>query len=94
MNKTELINSYATTTIQEVNVSKPQVEELMNIIKNTLLSGEEITLPALGKLKVSTRPGRNGRNPSTGESIVIESKRVVKFHPSSEFEAEISALPT
>ena len=37
------------------------------------------TIPGLGKLYVATRKKRKGRNPATGETIVIPSKKVVKF---------------
>ncbi|RMD51537.1 MAG: HU family DNA-binding protein [Ignavibacteria bacterium] len=37
------------------------------------------TVPGLGKLYVATRKKRKGRNPATGETIVIPSKKVVKF---------------
>ena len=37
------------------------------------------TLPGLGKLIKSKRKARSGRNPSTGETIKIKAKTVVKF---------------
>ena len=40
---------------------------------------KEFTLPGLGKLLVDRRKRRKGRNPATGEEIVIPAKRVLKF---------------
>lgn len=37
------------------------------------------TFPGLGKLVVVSRKRRKGRNPATGEAIVIPAKKVVKF---------------
>ncbi len=37
------------------------------------------TLPGLGKLVLSNRKARMGRNPKTGEAIKIAAKKVVKF---------------
>ncbi|WP_237755347.1 MULTISPECIES: HU family DNA-binding protein, partial [Pseudomonas] len=37
--------------------------------------------PGIGKLKVSERPARTGRNPQTGKAIEIAAKRVAKFVP-------------
>ena len=37
------------------------------------------TIPGLGKLHVASRKRRKGRNPATGEEIVIPAKKVVKF---------------
>jgi DNA-binding protein HU-beta len=39
----------------------------------------EFVLPGLGKLKVAQRQQRMGRNPATGESIVIPARKVLKF---------------
>lgn len=39
----------------------------------------EALLPGLGKIKVRTRPARQGRNPRTGEPLDIPSKNVAKF---------------
>lgn len=46
-----------------------------------LYAGQEVTLPEIGKLKLTERPERIGRNPKTGESVRIEAKRVAKFAP-------------
>jgi DNA-binding protein HU-beta len=40
---------------------------------------KEFVLPGLGKLKVAQRNQRMGRNPATGESILIPAKKVLKF---------------
>jgi len=40
---------------------------------------KEFTIPGLGKLLVVSRKRRKGRNPATGESIVIPAKKVLKF---------------
>lgn len=92
MNKGELINTYATLATVKTVEAKTAVENFSKIIHNTLLSGEEVTIPGVGKLKVQIRPGRTGRNPATGAAIEIPTKRVVKFTPSAEFEDQVSAV--
>lgn len=42
-------------------------------------AGEEITLHGIGKIKVSLRAARPGRNPATGEAMVIPAKNVPSF---------------
>lgn len=86
MNKTDTINKFAQTLGIKTSESKTQVEALFGLIKDALLDGEEVTLPGIGKLKVKTRPARNGRNPKTGETITIPEKKVVKFSAASEFD--------
>ena len=61
--------------------AKNALEQLGQIVADQLENGEEITLPGIGKLKVTERPARTGRNPSTGAAIEIAAKKVVKFVP-------------
>lgn len=61
--------------------AKNALEQLGQIVADQLENGAEITLPGIGKLKVSERPARTGRNPSTGAAIEIAAKKVVKFVP-------------
>jgi len=93
MNKGELVVEVSGAFNVKVGEAKNMVETLSGIYEKTLLAGEEVTLPGIGKLKVSTRPGRVGRNPATGESINIPAKRVIKFSPSAEFETKFSVVP-
>ncbi len=92
MNKGELISTYANLSETKPADAKNVVETFSKIFSNVLLSGEEVTIPGVGKLKVHTRPARAGRNPKTGEAISIPSKRVVKFIPSAQFEDLISEI--
>ena len=57
------------------------LDQLGEIVGDALENDGEITLPAIGKLKVSERPARTGRNPTTGKAIEIAAKKVVKLVP-------------
>lgn len=91
MNKSEVVYELAGFTGSTQVDAKFFVEGLMDVIGAALLSGEDVSLPGVGKLKVSHRPARNGRNPKTGEAIVIPAKNVVKFRPSSKFAEYLAA---
>lgn len=43
---------------------------------------KDFVIPGLGKLHVASRKRRKGRNPATGEEIMIPAKKVVKFRVS------------
>lgn len=92
MNKGALITAVALATETKQTEAKVTVEAISEVIKTALLAGEEVTLPGIGKLKVSTRGARAGRNPKTGDAIQVPAKRVVKFSASSEFEAAVSPV--
>ncbi|THF60933.1 HU family DNA-binding protein [Pseudothauera rhizosphaerae] len=51
------------------------------IVEHLATGGRDATLPGLGKLKLSARITRTGRNPQTGEPVQIPARVVVKFAP-------------
>ena len=58
------------------------VESLFEIIKKTLASGEDIVIAGFGKFQVKFKWARKGRNPQTGEMIILRSRRTVTFRTS------------
>ena len=55
------------------------VETLLEIIKRTLESGEDVLVSGFGKFCVKEKHERRGRNPATGEDMILEPRRVVTF---------------
>lgn len=55
------------------------VETLLKIIKNTLESGEDVLISGFGKFCVKEKKERKGRNPATGEAMMLASRKVVTF---------------
>jgi integration host factor subunit alpha len=58
------------------------VGSLFEIIKKTLASGEDVLISGFGKFQVKFRWARKGRNPQTGEMIILRSNRTVSFRTS------------
>jgi DNA-binding protein HU-beta len=77
MTKNQIITHLATKTKQTKKVATQFLEELVKLSYKE--AKKEFVLPGLGKLKVAQRNQRMGRNPATGESIVIPAKKVLKF---------------
>jgi integration host factor subunit alpha len=67
-------------------LSKPDatkvVETFLEIIKSRLSEGEDILISGFGKFIVKDKKARKGRNPHTGETIILAPRRVVTFKPS------------
>ena len=61
------------------NKSSEVIETLLEIIKRTLGSGEDVLVSGFGKFCVKTKHERRGRNPATGEDMMLEPRRVVTF---------------
>lgn len=58
------------------------LEEVLSILKGTLESGENVKIAGFGVFTVKNKNPRRGRNPQTGESIVLGARRVITFKPS------------
>jgi integration host factor subunit alpha len=80
--------------VEETGLPKSQsvelVETLLELIKKTLGSGEDVLVSGFGKFSVRAKKGRNGRNPYTGEGLIIEPRRVVTFHCSGKLRKKIN----
>lgn len=58
------------------------VEDYVEIIKDSLGKDGKVMLSGFGSYEVKTKPPRRGRNPQTGDSIILRGRKVVKFKPS------------
>ena len=58
------------------------VEYFFELLKENLTKGNGIKLPRFGSFRVQQRKARKGRNPSTGDTIEIGSRKAVVFKPS------------
>ena len=54
-------------------------ESLLDIIKFTLASGEDLLISGFGKFNVKDKKERKGRNPATGDDMMLPARRVVTF---------------
>lgn len=60
--------------------SSQVIESILEIIKKTLGSGEDVLVSGFGKFCVKEKRKRRGRNPATGEDLMLEARRVVVFN--------------
>ncbi len=59
------------------------VGSIFDIIKDELNQGHDVMISGFGKWSVKSKRERKGRNPKTGEALMIDARRVVTFKPSS-----------
>jgi len=55
------------------------VDSLLEIIKRTLASGEDVLITGFGKFIVKEKDSRRGRNPHTGADLQLDPRRIVTF---------------
>ena len=66
------------------------VESVLAIMKETLSRGEPVKLSGFGRFEPRDKKPRMGRNPQTGEPILIEARRVVKFTVSTKLRKKMN----
>ena len=67
------------------------VETLLEIIKSTLESGEDIMIRGFGKFRVKKKKERMGRNPATGEAMMLAPRKLLTFRCSGLLRDKINA---
>lgn len=82
MSKQELIDAVASSAELTKEKAGVAVNAMITYIEQTLATGEEVSIPPLGKFKITARKARDGRNPTTGATIKIPASNVPKFQPS------------
>ena len=72
------------------NQSAELLEILLEIIKGTLEKGEDVLISGFGKFCVKEKKERRGRNPATGNDMILNGRRVVTFRCSHLLRAKIN----
>jgi integration host factor subunit alpha len=70
--------------------AKEAVEAFLRISKNSLINGSDLLISGFGKFSVKEKNARRGRNPQTGEDLILESRRVVTFKPSGRLRTKVN----
>ena len=88
LTKADLVN-----TVAEKDFTKKKAEDIMEsvleIIKERLEEGEDVLISGFGKFCVKAKRKRRGRNPATGDDLILDARRVVTFKASSVLKAKI-----
>jgi integration host factor subunit alpha len=83
LTKIEIINS----VYEQIGISKKDsvriVESIFEIIKDELDKGKAVKISGFGKWAVKAKKKRKGRNPQTGEALMIDARKVITFKPSN-----------
>jgi len=90
LTKIQIVESIQDQTGFPKNKSVDIVETLLEIIKSTLVSGEDVLISGFGKFCVNEKKKRSGRNPSTGEALMLARRKVVTFKCSGKLRNKIN----
>jgi len=90
LTKAQIVESIQNQTGFPRNRSLKIVETLLEIIKKTLTSGEDVLVSGFGKFCVNEKKERKGRNPATGEDMMLAPRKVVTFKCSGKLRNRIN----
>ncbi|MFT5717040.1 MAG: integration host factor subunit beta [Oleiphilaceae bacterium] len=85
MTKSELVEIIAAKQTQlSVKDVELAVKTIIDLMSDTLSSGQRIEIRGFGSFSLHYRAPRVGRNPKTGDSVTLEAKHVPHFKPGKE----------
>jgi integration host factor subunit alpha len=90
LTKSHLIDAIAEQNGFTRKKSTETVEIILEIIKSTLASGEDVLISGFGKFCVRQKRERKARNPATGEGMTLAPRRVVTFKCSGSLRERIN----
>jgi len=89
MTKADIVNEISKNTGIEKIIVQTTVENFMEIIKNSLVEGDNVYLRGFGSFIVKTRATKTARNISKNITITIPSHKVPSFRPSKSFTLQV-----
>jgi integration host factor subunit alpha len=90
LTKADLIQKIRLNNDLTLKQSTDLVRAIINNIKDTLASGEDVLISSFGKLCVKNKAERKGRNPATGEDLMQPARKVVTFKCSGKLRERIN----
>ena len=82
LTKKDIVEQVYTEVGFPKNQSVEIVESLLDIIKASLEAGDDVLVSGFGKFCVKDKRERKGRNPATGDDMMLRPRRVVTFKSS------------
>ncbi len=79
LSKADLIDSIYNQVGLSKGKSAQVIESLLEVIKKTLEDGEDVLISGFRKFRVKDKGTRRGRNPQTGEDLILDARRLVTF---------------
>jgi len=91
-----LTKSDIVATVHELGFTKKKsvdiIEALLEIIKSTLEKSEDVLISGFGKFCVKQKKQRRGRNPATGDDLILRERKVITFKCSGKLRNKINGV--
>jgi integration host factor subunit alpha len=90
LTRKDIIENIADRLSLSPSEAKHTTEALLETMKSTLASGEDVMISGFGRFQVNDKAPRKGRNPATGEDMTLDKRRVVTFKCSGKLRDQIN----
>jgi len=90
LTKDHIVNSICRQLDIPKKKSAELLESLLDMIQKNLENGEDVLISGFGKFCVKSKNARKGRNPATGEDLMLGSRKVVTFKCSPILRARVN----
>ena len=90
LTKANIIDAIAEANGFPRNKATETVETLLELIKLTLVSGEDVLISGFGKFCVKQKEKRRGWNPATGGDMILSARKVVTFKCSGKLRERVN----
>jgi DNA-binding protein HU-beta len=91
MTKNELLAKVAEQSGVDATTAEKVVGALFDTVTSVVKAEDKVAWAGFGTFSGTTKPERQGRNPSTGAAITIAASRVCKFSAASGLKAELNS---
>ena len=92
LTKASIIETVSTKNGWTAKQLSEYVDLLLEIMKNSLASGEDLLISGFGKFTVKEKRERRGRNPATGDDLILRSRKVATFKGSGRLRDHINRV--
>jgi integration host factor subunit alpha len=79
LTKNDLREAVVSKTDLTKNEAATVVDTLIELLKSTLEDGDKVLISGFGKFEVKKKESRRGRNPATGNDLILDGRRIVTF---------------
>ena len=90
LTKVDIVESIAEQNGLPKTISSEIVEILLKLIKKSLESGEDVLISGFGKFCVKMKKQRRGRNPATGEDMMLAPRKIITFKSSGKLKDTVN----
>ena len=90
LTKNEMISNLTEQMKIDKKTAVKSVEKVIETIKTSLESGDDVLISGFGKFCVNEKNERKGRNPATGENLILPGRKIVTFKSSGKLRDRVN----